>query len=349
MNLFLFRPAIRSATRQVPSVSLLIPARNEESNIAPLLESLFAQHDVRLQIIVCDDHSTDATAAIVRRLMAGNTSSHSLRLIFAPPLPEGWNGKQHACWTLAQHATCKTLCWVDADVRLAPDCIRHAHDFLLSSRSACASGFPHQQTGTFLERLLLPLIHFVLLGYLPILFMRITTHPAFAAGCGQLMLARRAPYFACHGHAAIAASRHDGITLPRVFRRAGFRTDLFPATDLAKCRMYHGAAQTWCGLLKNASEGMASPGAIFPFTLLLLCGQVIPFALLWYSKLFLLSAALALVTRLLCTLRFRQSWIGTLLHPLSVLLLLLLEWQALLMSLAGQRVSWRDRSYSALG
>ena len=57
---------------------------------------------------------------------------------------------------------------------------------------------------------------------------------------------------------------HDGIKLPRAFRAAGFKTDLFDATDLATCRMYRNAREVWYGLAKNAGEALAAPGMIVP-------------------------------------------------------------------------------------
>ena len=78
-------------------------------------------------------------------------------------------------------------------------------------------------------------------------------------------------------------SLHDGIKLPRVFRQAGFATDLFDATDLATCRMYRTNAETWRGLGKNATEGLAAPGTIVPMTALLLGGQILPFVLLGFA------------------------------------------------------------------
>src|SRR5205807_74198 len=126
--------------------------------------------------------------------------------------------------------------------------------FLEKSGAALVSGIPRQETGTFFERLLIPLIHFILLGFLPMKRMRSTRKPAYAAGCGQLFLARRMAYDAMGGHAIIRSSLHDGLTLPRAFRRAGFQTDLCDATDLATCRMYCGAGEVWHGLAKNATE-----------------------------------------------------------------------------------------------
>ena len=93
--------------------------------------------------------------------------------------------------------------------------------------------------------MLLPLIHFVLMGYLPMPVMRWTRYSAFSAGCGQIFIARAEAYRRTGGHAMIRESMHDGVKLPRLFRRHGLATGLFDATDLASCRMYQGARETW--------------------------------------------------------------------------------------------------------
>ena len=85
------------------------------------------------------------------------------------------------------------------------------------------------------------------------------------------------------GHSAIRDSRHDGIQLPRVYRRAGHWTDIFDATDIARCRMYTSAQQVCNGLLKNATEGIANARLIVPFSILLVGGSVLPVALLAYG------------------------------------------------------------------
>ncbi|MBY0227902.1 MAG: hypothetical protein K2W96_01345, partial [Gemmataceae bacterium] len=271
-----------------------------------------------------------------------------VRLESAPALPEGWCGKQHACHVLAGLARHPLLLFQDADVRLAPQGAARLAGFLLSSNAALVSGIPRQATGTLLEKLLIPLIHFVLLGFLPLDRMRKSAHPAFAAGCGQLFLARAEAYRAAGGHAAIRASLHDGIKLPRAFRAAGCHTDLCDATALASCRMYQGAAQVWRGLGKNATEGLASPGMIVPATILLGGGHLLPFVLLAFAPLHALPAVLlAYAPRIAGVVRFRQPILGTILHPVGVLLLLLIQWQALLRSLLGGRSSWRGRTYPA--
>ena len=227
-----------------------------------------------------DDHSDDRTAAIVEELAEADDR---VRLVSAPELPAGWCGKQHACWVLAREARHPLLVFLDADVRLAPDALARMAAFLSASGADLASGIPRQETGTLLEKLEIPLIHFILLGFLPIRRMRKSRRPSFSAGCGQLFIARADAYHQCGGHGAIRETFHDGIRLPRAFRAAGFKTDLFDATDLATCRMYRNAREVWYGLAKNAGEALAAPGMIVPMSLILLGGQVLPLVLLLLS------------------------------------------------------------------
>jgi hypothetical protein len=318
-------------------VSVLIPARNEERVIAASLDSLLASRGVQIEIIVLDDSSTDRTAEIVLSFAARDPR---VRLESSPPLPGGWNGKQHACHALAGMAHSNILCFLDADVRLAPDALARMSAFLVRSGSDLVSGFPRQETETPLEWLLLPLIHFVLLSYLPLAGMR-------------------------------ALSAPGGLLLPQLFRRHGLRTDIADLTHLATCRMYHNASEVWQGLAKNATEGMASPARILPFTFLLFCGQILPLLLAvsllfhgalhgppgqagqvaprLYSSLgesFILAAlAASFVPRLLSVWKYRQPLLSAYLHPLGVAVLLTIQWYALLRKIAGQQVTWKERAY----
>ena len=351
VNLRLYRPAPMPGD-DIPAISVLIPARNEEASITAAVEAALASRHVDIEVIVLDDHSEDGTARLVRSL---GEKDPRVRLLAAPELPPGWCGKQHACHVLAGAARMPLLVFLDADVRLGPDGLARLAAFQRESDADLVSGVPHQETGTLLEKLLIPLIHFVLLGFLPLSRMRRYTSPSYAAGCGQLFLARRAAYEQVGGHAAIRTTLHDGIRLPRAFRAADKKTDLCDATDLASCRMYRGAAEVWRGLAKNAIEGLAAPGRIVPATVFLLGGQVLPFGLLaasaWLSPLEIalaaLAALLAYAPRIQSALRFRQSALGAALHPVGVLLLVSIQWYALLRRLVGRPATWKGRSYKA--
>lgn len=353
VNLVVFRAPPPYAPAQRPRVSLLIPARNEESNIGAALGAALASEGVDLEVVVLDDGSTDRTAAIAAAHMQRDAR---LRLVAAPPLPRGWCGKQHACHVLAGQARHSLLVFADADVRLAPDALARIAGLLERRGLDLVSGFPHEETGTPAEALIVPLIHVLLLGYLPIWLARHVQHPAFAAGCGQLMAVRRDAYRRAGGHAAIRSSRHDGLMLPRAFRRAGCTTDLFDATDLAQCRMYRGGREVWQGFAKNATEGMATPLALPVWTLLLGGGHVLPFLVLLAALVAgswpavaasALAGACVYGTRIALVLQFRQSWLGALLHPLGIALLLVLQWTALIAALRGRPAVWRGRAYSS--
>jgi hypothetical protein len=327
-----------------PSISVLIPARNEEGNIAAAVASVLASRDVDIEIVVLDDSSTDTTPEILRSI-----SDPRLRVLQGCGLPPGWCGKQHACARLAEQARHDLLVFVDADVRLAPDALVRMAGFMERSGVSLASGFPRQITKTWSEMLLLPLIHFLLLGYLPMAQMARSVSPGLGAGCGQLFIARRAGYDRAGGHAAIRASLHDGITLPRAFRRAGLMTGLFDASRFATCRMYTNAAQVWEGLTKNATEGMAKPLALPVWTVVLGVGQVLPLILLCVLPSWIAALALTfgIGFRLILAARFDQPVVSALLHPLGVAALLVLQWAALLRAATGRKATWRGRAYTA--
>jgi glycosyltransferase involved in cell wall biosynthesis len=374
LNVRLYRrPAVPDGP--LPPVSILIPARNEERSIGATIEAALATERVEVEIVVLDDHSEDETASIVRSYAKRDSR---VRLEPAAELPPGWCGKQHACFALSKLARHPVLCFLDADVCLAKQGLARMAGFLESSGADLVSGFPQQLMGTFFERLVIPLIQFLLLGFLPIGRMRKSLRPSFGAGCGQLFVVRREAYEKAGGHELVRDSLHDGITLPRAFRRRGFRTDLCDASDSAVCRMYQSGREVWNGLAKNAHEGLAAPRLIVPATLMLLLGQVLPlillltflarFATLVYfpfgdfyavmtayqqSGLGLGLAFSSLATlamyypRFDAAIRFRQPIDSAIMHPLGIVALLAIQWYAFVRVILGRRSEWKGRSYFA--
>jgi Glycosyl transferase family 2 len=331
--------------------SVLIPARNEEATIERTLSCILANSYRDFEIVVLDDQSVDRTGEVVERL-AGSDSR--VRLVRSSELPAGWNGKQFACWQLAKAARHPWFVFLDADVRLSPDALARIAAELRQDPRDLLSGFPSQTTITLAERLLIPIMHVILLGYLPLDQMRSSRKPEFGAGCGQLFIAKRESYFQSGGHESIRSSRHDGLKLPRSFRKANLVTDLFDATDIAECRMYHSARQVFTGLLKNAHEGIAQPKLIGVFTVLLLGGQVLPLLSLGHSIyhgwpmvasiILLFATIVGYLPRAMAAKQFRQSWLGVALNPFAMLVFVGLQWWSLVRNMLGVRnVAWRGR------
>ena len=392
LNVFVYRPLVNQKTGNAEPISVLIPARNEEKNIQATLAAVLANRGAEFEVIVLDDHSTDGTASIVSKFAARDArvrlesapplpagwcgkqhachvlarlAGHPLLLFIdadvrlAPDALARMSGFMSRASVLDCGSPLPLSAASQSARRMAHSKTSRSSSPLVNRQSPIvntpdlASGVPRQELGTFSERLLLPLIHFVLLGFLPMHAMRRTRWPSMSAGCGQLFIARRDAYEKCGGHAMVRASLHDGIKLPRVFRQAGFRTDLFDATDLATCRMYHTNGETWRGLGKNATEGLAAPGTIVQMTALLLGGQVLPLVLCACAPMLsaiglvfaVVATALAFLPRLIAAALFRQSLGSALLHPLGVLALLAIQWHALARHFLGRPAEWKGRSY----
>lgn len=349
-NLSRYRPAAPPG-RSSAMVSVCVPARNEAANLEPCVRSLLAQSHAACEILVYDDQSSDETPSILRRLCL---ESPRVRAVETAPLPPGWNGKQWGCDRMGRAAEGAWVLFTDADVRFEPQCVARTLAEAERGGVDLLSTFPRQLIGSFGEALLVPMIHFVLLSYLPMGRMRSTPDPAASAGCGQFLFARRAAWLAAGGHAAFKASMHDGIKLPRAMRSAGFRTDLFDGTELVRCRMYHGFAAAWRGFVKNAYEGLGSLTLLIVVTALHVLGHLFPWAFMIWAAItgggtavqWGLASAAAIVAigeRLLLARRFHQPAIAALLHPVGVLLMTMVQWQSALLHATGRR-SWKGRT-----
>jgi hypothetical protein len=362
INLLFFRKAIAqsaphageesSAAFAGYNISVLIPARNEALRIGQLLDSVLASEGVCCDLCVLDDESQDGTDKIVE----GYAKQHSnVRLLRGEPVPCGWSGKQFACYQLAQQAKFEELVFLDADVSLSKDALLRAVAQRRRTSADLLSGFPRQRVVTIGEQMLIPLIHVILLCFLPFGLMRWTRMVGAAAGCGQFFLTTKRAYQLSGGHSSIRQSLHDGIMLPRAYRLKGLQTDLFDASDIAKCRMYTSLEETWSGLLKNANEGFAKLPLLPIMTVLMLLAFVCPvlcavavmlgvvneeFVVIVWA-----ACALSYLPRVLCTLKFDQAWLGCLLNPVSIVLFLMIQWTALIRKTRGKGVQWRQRSY----
>lgn len=348
--------------RGAPEKSLItvcIPARNEEENIEACVRSVLASSDVNLEVLVYDDQSTDRTPQIVKQLLAADPR---VRAASTVALPAGWNGKQHACWRMAEQARGDWLVFTDADVRFEPGLLAGALATAHQRRAALVSTFPRQLTGSLAEDLAVPMIFFVLFSYLPMAMMRSGQAPSASAGCGQFLFVSREAYDKSGGHAAFKDSMHDGVKMPREVRKAGFHTDLFDGTALVSVRMYRGLAQTWRGFTKNAYEGIGSFGLLLFFTFAHLVAHVLPWAVLavglvsrwtrtpmvddramWLAG---VCVVIHLAQRTLLAWRFRQGVLPVLLHPVGVLFMTVIQWYSLYLSQTNQR-AWRGRVATA--
>ncbi len=243
----------------LPSVAVVIPARDEAANIGRCLAGLVAQNypGSRLSVVVVDDHSADGTFAIAAGVAAKHRHVSVLR---SPPLPSGWVGKSHACWigarTVGEQA--EWLCFIDADVWAEPALIASAMAAAAAESLDLLSLAPRQELQSFAERLVMP-CGLYLLGFCQDLRAVQAPESDEAVATGQFMLMRRNAYEAVGGHAAVRHAICEDLALARAVKRSGRRVVLQDGRHVLATRMYSGWATLWIGISKNLSEMLGGP------------------------------------------------------------------------------------------
>lgn len=234
-------------TSELPSLSVVVAARNEAHTIAPALRSLLGQQYPDLDITVVDDRSTDATRPIAEQLVAGHTHA---RVVHVPELPSGWLGKNHALQLGADAARSEYILFTDADVvfeatslaRAVSYCQAHSLDYL-----AVLPDMPrtHYWADAFFAE-------FALNGGLALQADRVLTgKPEITMGVGAFNLVKASAYRAIDGHRGIAMRADDDVALARVLKQAGFRQDVLIGTDMVVVAWYTGLRAGMRSLEKN--------------------------------------------------------------------------------------------------
>jgi GT2 family glycosyltransferase len=343
-----------------PLISVLIPARDEAARIGACLAGLVDQSYRNFELVVVDDHSTDATVAIVRSYVA---QLPALDVVSSAPLPDDWAGKCWACWQAAASARGDWLLFLDADVIPRPDLLAALMTRAESRSLDLLTLMPFQQLGSLAERVIMPAFFALLYGLYPLDQVSDPRSPiAFANG--PCLLIRREVYFAIGGHQAVRASILEDTELGRIVKAAGYRLEAAVAPDLIEARMYTGWASLAEGLGKNAVAGYRSGGtrsgwvgarlalvAFLPWYLLLAGlllvlawpGTAIGMVMMVYGA---LLAALTLVCwGWLARRRYRSApWWGAL-FPIGVAIYFWLAARALLRLRSGRGVTWKGRNF----
>lgn len=345
-----------------PSLSILIPARNEEHCIEACVRSLLAQDYEPLEVLVLDDQSTDATTSIVQRLINELPSDQSgrLQLLKGKPLPAGWIGKNYACYQLAQQARGEFLYFTDADTVHAPATARAVIRCMQQYQVQLLSAYPEYTFGGLGERMLVPLPCFSMMLLLPLALVPRCPVPALSNGNGQLMCFQRSTYEQIGSHASVKGSIIEDAELARRCKAAGHRMIFVDAGALVRCRMYRSFSDVVGGLSKN--HFAAYQYAVLPALvaiMLLLTVFVAPPLLAVLSLLggaqFLFGLAtaayaLAVVMRMLMTLRCNRTQRVSMvalcfLHPVSIVLECLILLNSIRWFYRKAGVVWKGRSY----
>ncbi len=337
-----------------PFVSMLIPARNEERNIARCVNSLRAQDYPTFEVLVLDDNSHDRTADIVSGIAGEDTR---VRLLRGAPLPQGWAGKPFACHQLAKEARGDYLLFIDSDTSHAPDMLRTVMPVALTSGASIISGFPRQIVRSIAEQAAVPVIYFLLLSALPLSLPLPYNEPRRSFMIGQFMLFPATEYWRIGGHEAVKSRIMEDLFLGIEMRHNGGRQLTLNLSSVTCCRMYRDSRSLWEGFLKwgysfaclwpigtLVVNSLAVVLCLSPFISLIIA-LLVPTAPGYLLPMSLIQAALFLAGRRLCDRSLGEPPLSTALTPAGAAFVVIACLWGCLLRLTGGQVSWKQRQY----
>jgi chlorobactene glucosyltransferase len=359
INLRDYAPLLPGAPpRPEERLFVLIPARNEAENIAECLQGLLSQSWGQFTLLVLDDGSEDGTDRIVAEI-AGR--DERVQLLRGREIEPGWAGKVWACRQLGEAALAEGADWLlflDADTRAQPELIGAALAYAQGAGAGMVSTFPYQVTETFGERVVLPMLHFLITTFLPVRLVWEMPLPQLVAACGQFELFSAGAYRMVGGHGSIPKSFHDGLQLARRVKEMKGTVRLCDGSKLISCRMYAGGRAVWNGFTRNAYEGLGGPIALIAMTLMQTVLFLLPYLFLaaavgqtvtlrhWpvWGWLCVGQVGLILLMRLLQARRFGH-YDSLLLHPLSIIALVSIQWASWWKTVRKSQIAWKGRTY----
>ena len=340
-----------------PRVSLLVPARNEARSIEGCVRGLLAQDYPDFEVIILDDESTDGTGEILARITAEDSR---LRVIHGQPLPAGWLGKNWACQQLSQAATGDYLLFTDADTHHHPLMLRDSIAAALSTNADLLSGMPHQEVKTWSEQLLVPILAWSFMAFIPLALAERVRAAFLSVSIGQYLLFRRSAYDASGGHTAVRDKVVEDFELARNIKKAGLHWRFIDATTRIHCRMYHNFREVFDGLSKNLYVvfgnvfffALAWMALVISFLepqlilLLALLGVPLPAKL---APLAVLAIGQAILLWGLTDLRFGFPIKQAALYPLTIVLSVFIGLRSMFAHLFKRGVTWKGRSVVTKG
>lgn len=279
-----FPPVVSTRERPIAAkLSVIIPARNEEEDVAQALQSVLDQVGVEIEVFVINDHSSDRTGAIVDAIARADCR---VTVLHNPELPPGWLGKSNAMHQAAALASGTHLIFTDADIIHAPTSFAAALTELESRPLDFLSLFPEVRCVSFWENVLLPVFVGGVTQYATAGIEESDSGDALAAGA--FMLVRAEVFRTVGGFASIRNEMFDDVSLARLIKRQGYRVGFRACPQLLQVRLFKGNRHAFWGMTKNILEILGGRLWLAPFVMLL------PFLVFWTP---LLAVVIGLVRK----------------------------------------------------
>lgn len=285
-------------------VSVLIPARNEEATIAKLLSDLQEQNYQNIEILIFNDQSEDETRVVVNKLAAQDSR---IKLIESDGLPDGWLGKNNACHSLSQEAKGDYFLFLDADVRIGKHLISRTVKFSKTNQLGLLSIFPKQLMLTRGEQLTVPMMNFILLSLLPLVFVQKSKQPSLSAANGQFMLFDAAVYRKQLPHSKFRSEKVEDIAIARHFKENQLLVACLLGDEELTCRMYTNYDEAINGFSKNIVSFFGGSAMASVLFWLITTMGIIPVFLAFSPQAIAIYLLMVVATRIVISIVSKQS------------------------------------------
>jgi glycosyltransferase involved in cell wall biosynthesis len=333
-----------------PRVSIIVPARNEEENVAAALSTLLKIDYDNYEVIAVNDRSTDRTGDVMDRVAATPEAVGRLKIIHVTELPHGWLGKVHAMWSAANQANGDWLLFTDADVLFRPDVLTRAQAYAEAERADHLVLFPRMIMEGPGERIMVAFFQTLFVfGHRPwkVADPKSKDH----IGVGAFNLIRRRVYDAVGTYEALRFEVLDDMKLGKIVKNAGYAQRNVYGADLISLRWVKGAMGMVNNLTKNFFAVLS-----FQWWRLLLSAfalaflNLTPFLGIWFAHGWArLPYAVALAS--IFGIYVGMSWESDVpayyfvLHPIGATLFVYILLRSMILTLARGGVVWRGTFY----
>lgn len=339
---------------ELPPLTMLVAAKDEEANIRRCITGLLAQDYPKLRLVAINDRSGDATGRILDELAAADAR---MTVIHVESLAPGWFGKNHAMRAGLQQARTEWFCFSDADCTY--DCrslLTSAMRFALREQVDFLSVLPLLEAGSFWERVIQPVCGAIMVYWFP---PQKVNNPAssVAYANGAFMLMSRSAYDAIGGHDAVKATLNEDMHMARRAKAAGLRLRVIRGDRLYRVRMYDGFMQCWRGWTRIFFGCFATYGKLITSAVMLILFSFSPYLSLLLAPLaaadwpyLVASAALAVVAQQSILWRFYgltgfPGW-WAITYPLGTVLCFGITLNAIRRVSGSAKTTWRGTTYA---
>ncbi|MFD0751223.1 glycosyltransferase [Mucilaginibacter calamicampi] len=338
---FISDPKLRRVSRHYTDfVSILIPVRNESSDIIALLESIYRQDYNNYEVIILDDDSNDDTYKLCKTFCDRH---NNFRIIKGEQLPAGWTGKNFACHQLAQAAKGDFFLFLDADEQVRNGLINTAVYRMYQYKLGLLSVFADTDMRSTGELTVVPLLHYVLLGLLPLRLVYLIKNQAVAAASGQFMLFNAEVYRQHQWHNEVKDKVVEDAEIMRMVKAAGYPGETLLANNMLSSRMYKSYSAAVNGFSKNVLSVFNYNIIWFLIYILLIITGPMMVIITLNIPIILFMLTITVIGRLMSSFLAGQNPVyNVILHPLQMLNLTAIAFIAIQKHLT-HKVIWKGR------